>query len=162
MSETTVTDVATGGRSGVGVASLTVSVLNFDPTLGCESATFQPCSERALSNLKFLIDAFRARFPVNQDIPDDQPVLLGDYLEDTTLGGGVRQTLLSLLANGSASCFLPGNVFLDVQLGRAAVRCGSHVGYHWRTPSRKENTPVFPAVRPGGQTRHVPPGLRNV
>ena len=55
MSETTVTDVATGGRSGIGAVPLTVSVLNFDPSLGCDSATFQPCSERALSSLRLML-----------------------------------------------------------------------------------------------------------
>ena len=90
MSETTVTDVATGGRSGIGAAPLTVSVLNFDPSLGCDSATFQPCSERALSSLKILIDAYRTHFPINKDIPDDEPVLLDGYLEDSFLRGGVR------------------------------------------------------------------------
>lgn len=89
MSETTVTNVTTGGRSGIGAAPLTVSVLNFDPSLGCDSATFQPCSERALSSLKFLIDTYRTHYPINEDIPDDQPVLLGGFLEDTFLGGGV-------------------------------------------------------------------------
>ncbi|KAI9443665.1 Six-hairpin glycosidase-like protein [Lactarius psammicola] len=83
-----VTDVATGGRSGIGAASLATSVLNFDPTLGCDSATFQPCSERALSGLEFLVRAYRKHFPINLDIPEDQPVLLGDYLEDEVLGGG--------------------------------------------------------------------------
>lgn len=90
MSETTVTDVATGGRSGIGAVPLTVSVLNFDPSLGCDSATFQPCSERALSSLKFLIDAYRKHYPINKDIPNDQPVLLGGFLEDSFLGGGAQ------------------------------------------------------------------------
>ncbi|KAI9451748.1 Six-hairpin glycosidase-like protein [Lactarius psammicola] len=59
-------------RSGASEA-LTVSVLNFDPSLGCDSATFQPCSERALSSLKFLIDAYREHYSVNKDIPNDRP-----------------------------------------------------------------------------------------
>jgi glucoamylase len=89
MSETTVVDVAKGGRSGVGAAPLTVSVLNFDPTLGCDSATFQPCSEHALMSLKYLIDTYRTHYPFNQNIPKNEPVLIGGYLEDTFLGGGV-------------------------------------------------------------------------
>src|SRR6267142_4708889 len=51
MSETTVTDVKKG-RSGYGPAPLTVSVYNLDPSLGCDDATVQPCSPRALSSLK--------------------------------------------------------------------------------------------------------------
>ena len=70
MGETTVTNVTTGGRSGIGAAPLAVSVLNFDPSLGCDSATFQPCSERALSSLKFLIDTYREHYPINKDIPN--------------------------------------------------------------------------------------------
>ena len=69
MSETTVTNVITGGRSGIGAAPLTVSVLNFDPLLGCDSATFKPCSERALSSLKILIDTYKKHYPVNKRHP---------------------------------------------------------------------------------------------
>ncbi|KAF8266130.1 Six-hairpin glycosidase-like protein [Lactarius quietus] len=90
MSETTVTDVSTGGRSGIGSAPLTVSVINFDPTLGCDSATFQPCSERALSSLKYLIDVYRTHYTINEAIPKDQPVLIGGFLEDAFLGGGAQ------------------------------------------------------------------------
>ena len=92
MSETTVTNVTAGGRSGIGAAPLTVSVLNFDTSLGCDSATFQPCSERALLSLKFLIDAYRPHYPINQDIPNNEPVLLGGFLEDSFLGGGVSSS----------------------------------------------------------------------
>jgi hypothetical protein len=57
MSETTVTDVAIGGRSGIGAAPLTVSVPNFDPSLGCDvffvldesSVVIRQHSNRALS-----------------------------------------------------------------------------------------------------------------
>jgi glucoamylase len=62
MTETTITDIETGGRSGIGAAALTVSVFNFDPTLGCDALTFQPCSDRALSSLKVVGDAFRELF----------------------------------------------------------------------------------------------------
>lgn len=88
MADTTVTDVATGGRSGKGAASLAISVLNFDPTLGCDSATFQPCSERALAGLEYLVRIYRDRFLINQGIPKEKPILLGDFLEDTILDGG--------------------------------------------------------------------------
>jgi glucoamylase len=91
MSETTVTSVKTGGRSGVGVAPLTISVLNFDPSLGCDSATFQPCSDRALSTLKVVGDAFKEIYPISQRLPADQPnAFLGFFLEETLLGGHVR------------------------------------------------------------------------
>lgn len=91
MSETTVTDVKTGGRSGKGSAPLFVSVLNFDPTLGCDPATFQPCSDRALSNVKVVSDAFKDIFPISQSFAPDQPSsLFGFFLEEELLGGHVR------------------------------------------------------------------------
>ncbi|KAN0139654.1 glycoside hydrolase family 15 protein [Lactarius tabidus] len=88
MADTTVTDVATGGRSGIGATPLAMSVLNFDPTLGCDSATFQPCSERALAGLEFYTRIYRDHFPLNRRIPKDQPILLGDFPEDQVLDGG--------------------------------------------------------------------------
>ncbi|KAH9969259.1 Six-hairpin glycosidase-like protein [Lactifluus volemus] len=88
MSETNVTDVRSGGRSGKGTAPLTVSTLNFDPSLGCDSATFQPCSDRALSSLKVIGDAFQKIYPISESLPPDQPnALLGFYLEETLFGG---------------------------------------------------------------------------
>jgi glucoamylase len=89
MADTTVTDVATGGRSGKGAASLAISVFNFDRTLGCDSATFQPCSERALAGLEYLVRICRDHFPINHRIPKEKPILLSDFLEDTILDGGV-------------------------------------------------------------------------
>jgi len=98
MSETTVTDVKTGGRSGKGTAPFLVSVLNFDPSLGCDSATFQPCSDRALSNWKVISDAFRAIFPISARLPPDQPnPFFGWFLESKLFGGPVRWRLLPLL-----------------------------------------------------------------
>ena len=90
MTETTVTNVSQG-RSGIGSAPLTVSVLNFDPTLGCDSATFQPCSDRALSSLKVVGDAFKELFPINQVLPANQSSFFGFFLEDQLLGGQVRE-----------------------------------------------------------------------
>jgi len=92
MSETMVTDVKTGGRSGKGSVPLTVSVLNFDPSLGCDSATFQPCSERALSTLRVIGDAFKGIYPISKGLPSDQSSgLFGFFLEDELLGGHVRR-----------------------------------------------------------------------
>ena len=90
MTETTITNVSQG-RSGIGAAPLTVSVLNFDPTLGCDSATFQPCSDRALSSLKVVGDAFKELFPVNQALPANQSPFFGFFLEDKLYGGQVRE-----------------------------------------------------------------------
>jgi glucoamylase len=86
MTETTVTNVTYGGRSGIGAAPLTISVINFDPTLGCDSATLQPCSDRALSSLKVVGDAFKELFPINQQLPPDQSPYFGFFLEDQLYG----------------------------------------------------------------------------
>jgi glucoamylase len=91
MTETTITDVKTGGRSGIGSAPLTVSVMNFDPTLGCDALTFQPCSDRALSSLKVVGDAFRELFPINKQLPADQSPYFGFFLEDKLYDGQVRE-----------------------------------------------------------------------
>ena len=72
VTETTVTDVKTGGRSGYGAAPLTVSVLNFDPMLGCDPVTFQPCSDRALLSLKVVGDEFTKIYPINRKLPPNQ------------------------------------------------------------------------------------------
>jgi len=86
MSETTITDVAKG-RSGYGSAPLTVSVYNFDPSLGCDDATFQPCSPRALSSLKVVGDRFKEFFPLSQNFTEQQPPYYGFFTEDQFIGG---------------------------------------------------------------------------
>jgi glucoamylase len=96
MSETTVTDVKKG-RSGYGSAPLTVSVYNFDPSLGCDDATFQPCSPRALSSLKAVGDRFRAFFPLSRNFTEKQPPYYGFFTEDEFIGGHV--SLVCLLKN---------------------------------------------------------------
>lgn len=86
MAETTITNVSLG-RSGYGSAPLTVSVYNFDPSLGCDDATFQPCSPRALSSLKVVGDHFKAFFPISQNFTDKQPPFYGFFTEDEFIGG---------------------------------------------------------------------------
>jgi glucoamylase len=93
MTETTITNVTTGGRSGYGAVPLTVSVLNFDPTLGCDPVTFQPCSDRALSTLKVVGDAFRELFPINKKLSPYQSPFFGFFLEDKLFGGNVKRHL---------------------------------------------------------------------
>ena len=93
MTETTITNVTTGGRSGYGAVPLTVSVLNFDPTLGCDPVTFQPCSDRALSSLKVVGDAFKELFPINKQLSPNQSPYFGFFLEDQLYGGQVKRQL---------------------------------------------------------------------
>jgi glucoamylase len=121
MTETTVTDIAKG-RSGYGSAPLTVSVYNFDPSLGCDDATFQPCSPRALSSLKVVGERFRDFFPLSRDFTSNQPPYFGFFTEDEFIGGHVsvwrgvtgRFTDLTSLSTTASNLLL-------FQLGRAAV-----------------------------------------
>jgi len=63
-------------------------VLNLDPSLGCDSATFQQCSDRALSSWKVVGDAFRVIFPISARLPPDQPnPFLGWFLKAELFGG---------------------------------------------------------------------------
>ncbi|KAI9437567.1 Six-hairpin glycosidase-like protein [Lactarius indigo] len=86
MTETTITKVAEG-RSGYGSAPLAVSVYNFDPSLGCDDATFQPCSPRALSSLKVVGDRFKELFPLSRNFTSDRPPYFGFFTEDQFIGG---------------------------------------------------------------------------
>ena len=41
-----------GGRSGIDANTVLASIHTFDVDAGCDTVTFQPCSDIALSNLK--------------------------------------------------------------------------------------------------------------
>src|ERR1700761_2218527 len=163
MAETTVTDVETGGRSGKGLAPSTVTVLNFDPTLGCDPATFQPCSDRALSTLKVVGDAFAKSFAFTQSLPSDQiGPLFGFFIEEKLLGGHVRQRR-HLICVIRQLIYAPlGTIFWDFKCRRATFRCTYNVGPNWRAPSHRRLPQVFPAVRPGCQGRNVSQRFRCV
>ncbi|KAI0067085.1 Six-hairpin glycosidase [Artomyces pyxidatus] len=74
------------GRSGLDSAAHLASVWNFDPVGGCDALTFQPCSDRALSNLKATIDRFKGLYPVSKYIPESEPGPLSMQFEDTYEG----------------------------------------------------------------------------
>ncbi|KAJ7069509.1 glucoamylase [Mycena amicta] len=76
-----------GGRSGKDANPALASIHTFDPAAGCDSATFQPCSDRALSNLKVYVDAFRSIYTVNSGIASNAAVATGRYPEDSYMGG---------------------------------------------------------------------------
>ncbi|RAL64344.1 hypothetical protein DID88_001820 [Monilinia fructigena] len=57
------------------------------PAVGCDSRTFQPCSDRALANHKVLVDSFRSIYTVNSNISAGQAVAIGRYAEDVYQGG---------------------------------------------------------------------------
>jgi glucoamylase len=78
-----------GGRSGKDANSVLASIYSFDVTAGCDAGTFQPCSDKALANLRVYVDAFRSIYTLNKDIPHNAAVATGRYPEDVYYGGNV-------------------------------------------------------------------------
>lgn len=76
-----------GGRSGLDANTVLASIHTFDSAAGCDPITFQPCSDRALANLKKYVDSFRAVYPINQPVQKSDPVATGRYPEDVYFGG---------------------------------------------------------------------------
>ncbi|KAL1838780.1 hypothetical protein VTJ49DRAFT_2208 [Mycothermus thermophilus] len=74
-------------RSGKDANSILVAIHNFDPAAGCDSTTFQPCSDRALSNHKVYVDSFRSEYAINRGIPQGKAVAVGRYSEDVYYNG---------------------------------------------------------------------------
>ncbi|EIW63814.1 glucoamylase [Trametes versicolor FP-101664 SS1] len=76
-----------GGRSGKDANTVLTSIHTFDPAAGCDAATFQPCSDKALSNLKVYVDSFRSIYTINSGIAANAAVATGRYPEDSYQGG---------------------------------------------------------------------------
>lgn len=74
------------GRTGKDANTILVSIHNFDAKLGCDAATFQPCSDKALANLKTTVDSFRI-YKVNNGIPKGKAIAVGRYSEDVYFSG---------------------------------------------------------------------------
>lgn len=74
------------GRSGKGTNTILASIHTFDQNASCDDSTFQPCSSKALSNLKVVSDSMRG-WPINQGIPQGQAPALGRYVEDVYYNG---------------------------------------------------------------------------
>ncbi|KIJ17956.1 carbohydrate-binding module family 20 protein [Paxillus involutus ATCC 200175] len=76
-----------GGRSGIDANTVLASIHTFDADAGCDATTFQPCSDKALSNLKIYVDSFRTIYSINSGITANQAVATGRYPEDVYQGG---------------------------------------------------------------------------
>ncbi|KAJ7784273.1 glucoamylase [Mycena metata] len=76
-----------GGRSGKDANTALASIHTFDPAAGCDAATFQPCSDKALSSLKVYADSFRSIYTLNSGIAANAAVATGRYPEDVYQGG---------------------------------------------------------------------------
>ncbi|KUI55350.1 Glucoamylase [Cytospora mali] len=75
------------GRTGKDANTLLASISTFDPTVGCDSATFQPCSDKALANHKVVTDSFRSVYTLNSNIAEGTAVAVGRYPEDVYYNG---------------------------------------------------------------------------
>lgn len=89
-----------GGRSGLDSNTVLASVHTFDPTAGCDPVTFQPCSDRALANLRKYVDSFRRVYPLNKGARATDPVATGRYPEDVYFGGNVRVLSIVIYQSG--------------------------------------------------------------
>ncbi|KAF7549315.1 hypothetical protein G7Z17_g6457 [Cylindrodendrum hubeiense] len=74
------------GRTGKDANTVLASIHTFDPTLGCDDATFQPCSQKALANLKQVVDSFRF-YTINSGISAGTAIAIGRYSEDVYYNG---------------------------------------------------------------------------
>ncbi|KAI8963374.1 carbohydrate-binding module family 20 protein [Daldinia sp. FL1419] len=75
------------GRSAKDGNTILASIHNFDPALGCDAATFQPCSDKALSSHKVVVDSFRDIYGLNSGIPTGSAIAVGRYPEDVYYNG---------------------------------------------------------------------------
>ncbi|KAG6808583.1 hypothetical protein H0H92_003644 [Tricholoma furcatifolium] len=75
-----------GGRSGKDANTVLTSIHTFDPAAGCDATTFQPCSDRALSNLLTYVQAFSI-YAINDDYTSSEGWATGRYPEDSYYGG---------------------------------------------------------------------------
>lgn len=70
-----------GGRSGKDANSILASIHLFDPAVGCNANTYQPCSDKALANHKVVTDSFRSIYSINSGISQGTGVAVGRYPE---------------------------------------------------------------------------------
>lgn len=83
-------NVQQGGftRSGIDANTVLTSIAMFDPEASCNSDIWQPCSSRALANVRQYIDIFRSIYTINQNISaNGTGVATGRYAEDVYYGG---------------------------------------------------------------------------
>lgn len=75
------------GRTGKDTNTFLGSIHTFDPAIGCDEATFQPCSDKVLANHKVVTDSFRSVYGINSGIPEGTAVAVGRYPEDSYYNG---------------------------------------------------------------------------
>ena len=136
-----------GGRSGKDANTALASLHTFDPSAGCDAATFQPCSDRALSSLKVYVDSFRSIYTVNSGIAANAAVATGRYPEDSYYGGNVSQSChTKYLIIRLKSYFLLAMVSDHLGGIRAALRrshCVESAGF---AQCHLRFSPILPAI----------------
>ena len=74
------------GRTGKDANTILGSIHAFDAKLACDAATFQPCSDKALSNHKLTVDSFRS-YKINNGLGRGKAAAVGRYIEDVYFNG---------------------------------------------------------------------------
>ncbi|QRV81394.1 glycoside hydrolase family 15 protein [Ceratobasidium sp. AG-Ba] len=74
-------------RNTVDIGSVFTAIHNFDPEAECDNATFQPCSEQALRNLKEVVDSMRGSYTINNHRSNTSAIAIGRFENDTYVGG---------------------------------------------------------------------------
>ena len=100
-----ITSNTRGGRSGIDANSALASIHTFDPDAGCDAATFQPCSDKALSNLKVYVDSFRSIYNINTGLSPSSAIATGRYPEDVYYEGNVPEFRFELLTDTNIRMF---------------------------------------------------------
>ena len=75
------------GRSGKDSNTILGSIHTFDTSAGCDASTFQPCSDKALANLKVYVDSFRSIYGINSGKGEGKAAAVGRYPEDVYYNG---------------------------------------------------------------------------
>ena len=88
-----------GGRTGIDANPVLASIHTFDAEAGCDSSTFQPCSDKALANLQAYTDSFSGIYDINTDIPSGVAIATGRYPEDCYYEGQVSPAVLDLFVS---------------------------------------------------------------
>jgi len=105
-----------GGRSGLDSNTVLSSIHTFDPTAGCDPVTFQPCSDRALANLKKYVDSFRHVYPLNKGARATDPVATGRYPEDVYFGGNPWYLATLAVAEQLYDALLTWNILRAIEV----------------------------------------------
>ena len=149
-----------GGRSGVDANTVLASIYSFDPAAGCDAATFQPCSDKALASLKVYVDSFRSIYSINKGISSKQPVATGRYAEDVYMGGNVSPS--SPVFDAPRSHRLAALVPLHYRRVRAALRCPDSMGkprLHNRHRHLAHVLPTIPRICSTWHLRFLDPNI---